>query len=115
MTAKPRLLALSLFVFSCCLVGPEGLAQNNSNSTGVNRSLATENAAAARKLIDEYFAAYQRNDLAAAAKIYRSLEPLRVIYERWVMTPRRCYRSPPVAAPTQQRGPPTIRLASSSV
>ena len=40
-----------------------------------------------QRLISDYFHAYAQNDLGQAAHLFRTLEPLRALYHRWIMGP----------------------------
>jgi 4-hydroxy-tetrahydrodipicolinate synthase len=40
-----------------------------------------------RRMIADYFAAYDGGDLGEAARLFRALEPIRSLYFRWIMAP----------------------------
>jgi 4-hydroxy-tetrahydrodipicolinate synthase len=44
------------------------------------------------RFIHDYYHAYERGDLQAAMDHYRALEPLRSVYERWILSPLRSGR-----------------------
>jgi 4-hydroxy-tetrahydrodipicolinate synthase len=44
------------------------------------------------RLIHDYYHAYEREDLQTAMGLYRALEPLRSVYERWILSPLRSGR-----------------------
>lgn len=42
-----------------------------------------------KRLISDYFEAYKNGDLGEAARLFRTLEPIRSVYQRWIMHPLR--------------------------